>query len=470
MTRNPLLQASSVIGERFLLLVPQVVTIVLISRYLGTEFFGEYSLVWMWAVLFQIAASFGLTESLAREIGREPERASLYFTHGLLLAFAFSAAAMGLLAAGSWAMQYPRAITRAIWLAGGTLLPAAVIGVCRGVLLAQKRVEYITGVAFLEAAILVPLNAYWIVTRAGLLPIIATFILAKALAACLALGLVHARACPLRPPLQRDVFGHLWRINLPFGLANQAPALRFDILLLSKLTSLGTLGLYSAAAKIGELLLVFPLAFYLTMLPRASGDLSDAARPRTEGLNRAFSLYFALVIPLGIGILGFAEPILRLIYEADFTEAAPLLQVQMIFFLFTTFDVAVMMLCRAAGYQARDLAFVAIGRVANLALNALLIPIMGAMGAAIAAALTVLVLLALRWHLVARGIVRIPWHRFTLAPVVTSACLTALFMPLADRMPVVAVALAYAAVYLAIAFAFFPALGFARRAIAGRAG
>jgi O-antigen/teichoic acid export membrane protein len=142
----------------------------------------------------------------------------------------------------------------------------------------------------------------------------------------------------------------------------------------------------------------------------------------------------------------------------------------MIFFLLTTFDVAVMMICRAAGFQARDLGFVAIGRVANLALNALLIPIMGAMGAAIATALTVLVLLALRWQLVARNIVRISWHRFTLMPFVTSTCLAAVFMPLAGRLPVVAVALAYAGAYLAIAFAFFPALAFVRRAFAARAG
>src|SRR5262249_43176892 len=79
--RSPLLQALFVIAERVVFLAPQVTMAVLIGRILGREFFGQYTLLVTWATLFQTLANFGISECLAREIGREPENGSASLAH-----------------------------------------------------------------------------------------------------------------------------------------------------------------------------------------------------------------------------------------------------------------------------------------------------------------------------------------------------------------------------------------------------
>ncbi len=454
MRTRPLLQASFIIGERLVFLVPQATLFVLVSRHLGREIFGQYTLILTWAVLFQTYANFGITECLAKEIGREPEHGSAHFTHGLVLATGF-AVAMALMAPAAWAMHYPLEVRRAILLAGGTLLPAGILGACRGALLAGRQIEYMTAIAVVENLILLPLNVYWVLAGAGLLPIVATFVAAKVVAAGLALAVVHARVSPLRLPLDRGLLARLWRVSAPFGIAAQMPAIRLDILLLSKMTSFGVLGLYSAGSKIAELLLVFPLAFYLTMLPRVANGLAGGAEPAARDLKGPLAWYFALVIPLGVAVIGLAEPILRLVYDVAFVVAAPVLRVQTTAFLLTTVDAMLMMVCRAAGFQGKDLRLVLITAGSNLVLLVLLIPPLGGVGAALAAALSILIGLVLRWRLVTRFIIRLEWSGLIAAPLLASMLLVPLLL-LWDRLPWPLVGLGYLTGYTALALTTFP--------------
>ena len=455
MKTTPLLQASFIIGERLVFLVPQVTLFVLVSRHLGREIFGQYMLILAWAMLFQTYANFGISECLAKEIGREPERASAHFTHGLVLAAGFAIAALVVMVPAAWAMRYPREVTLAIVLAGGTLLPAGILGACRGTLLATRRIEYMTAIGVAENLILLPLNVYWVLAEAGLLPIVATIVAAKAVAAGLALAVVHARVSPLRLPIERGLLWRLWRVSAPFGIAAQMPAIRPDILLLSKMTSFGVLGLYSAGSKIAELLLMFPMAFYLTMLPRVAGGLTEGPEPRTAELRSALAWYFALVIPLGVGVIGLAAPILRLVYGDAFVVAAPVLRIQTAAFLLTTVDAMLMMVCRAAGFQGADLKLVLATAVSNLVLLVLLIPPLAGEGAALAAALSILIGLVLRWRLVTRSIVRLSWSGLILVPLTASMLFVPLLL-LSDRVPWPLIGLGYLAGYGAVALTSFP--------------
>src|SRR5262249_5611734 len=212
-----------IVVERLVYLGPQVTVLVLVSRHLGREMFGQYSLVLTWATLFQTYANFGVTECLAKEIGREPERESLYFTHGVALGVGLGLLSTAVLFPVVWAMHYPVDITVLVLLAGGTLLPTSILGACRGVLLARRKAEYMTAVAAVENAILLPLNVWAILERASLLPIIGTMVLAKAVAACLALGLVHRRGGPrCAPPPPPSPARALWG-RPPVGRPAAAP-------------------------------------------------------------------------------------------------------------------------------------------------------------------------------------------------------------------------------------------------------
>jgi len=463
-TRSPFLQTVFVIAERAIFLVPQVTMFVLISRFYGRDLFGQYTLILTWATLFQTLANFGISECLAREIGREPDRGSTYFTHGLVLGLVFGAIAMTLMVPAVWVMGYPSALTAAILLAGGTLLPTGIVGACRGVLLATRRIQYMVGVGAAESITILVLNTYWVVHRAGLLMIVSTMVLAKLLAAALAFFIVQRRVARISFPLRRTVLRQLGYISAPFGVAAQLPAIRVDMLLLSKLATFGTLALYSAASKVAELGLVLPLAFYLTMLPRVAADLTQVDGPRTEGIRGAFAWYFAAVIPLGIGVMAFAEPVLRLAYGSAFVAGASLLRILMGAFLLTTVDAMLMVICRASGFQRADLKLVMVTSAVNWLLNALLVPRFGVTGAAVATPLSILVGMTLRWRLVSRSIVRLPWAGLIGPPAAAALFLMPFVGPLSGRIPWPFVGIGYLIGYSAIAGVCFPFLRNALRA------
>lgn len=403
---SPLLQASFVVGERLVFLIPQVATLLLVSRLWGQERFGEYALVLAWIRMFQGLINFGITECLARDIGQRPERSSAYFTHGLALVTAFALTGTAILVGAVWVMGYPAQVTLALLVASASLVPAGILGACRGVLLARGRVEYMAGIGGIEAMVLLVCNVTSILAGFGLVPLIAILAAAKTLSAVLGLGVVHRRVTPIGGPLRRELLGTLFRTVLPFGAsaAIAFPATRFDVLILSKLVSFSELGLYSAASKLFEFLFVLPLAFYMAMLPRAASCLAGPPEERRAGLLTPLATYFAILVPLTAATALFAHPILRLLFGAQFVAAEPILRILMLAFLFMTLEVALAMLCKAAGFQQVDFGFTAVVTAFYTAGCFLLIPMLGAAGAAWAIAAGILVGVVLRWRFVTRRV------------------------------------------------------------------
>ncbi len=457
MKTNRLPQAFFVIGERLIFLAPQLTTVVLVSRLWGHERFGEYALVLTWARTFQAFTGFGITECLAREIGREPGRSASYFTHGLALVVGLAVVGVACMTSAAWVMRYPSHVTFAILVASGTLLPTGMNAACRGVLVARGKIQYMVGVGVVESAILLSLNVYWILNGAALLPLIVIMVSANVVSALLTIALVHGRVTPIAGPFNFAVLRQLWNSLLPLGISSIIifPSIRFDIILLSKMATFGEVGLYSAASKITEFLFILTMAFYLPMLPRVTGDLAHRPEPRTDGLRSALAWYFALVIPVGVGIFVLAAPTILFIYGVNFAAAAPLLRIQMATFVAFTVDVALMLVCKAAGFLRADLAFVAASTGLNVSACFLLIPRLGAVGAASAVAVSVLFGLVLRGRLITRLALRLDWITLIRAPLLASVLAAAAALLLAGHLPLPFLAAGYAAAYAVIAMALF---------------
>ena len=449
---NAFLQALFVIGERLIFLVPQATTIILLTHLLESSFFGKYSLVLTWIGLFQTAANFGVSEWIAREIGREPHQGPRYFRHSLVLIVAFSSIAMVVMAVAAWAARYPSDVASSILLAIVSLFPASIVATCRGVLLANQKAEYMMGLALVESLILLPLNIYWILTEAGLLSFVFTIVLAKVVTGLLALKLVQRFVTPFTGQWDRTFWGQLWKAVLPFGLSGLIvfPSIRFDIFLLSKMATFETLGLYAAASKLMELLFVLPMAFFMVMLPQTARDLSALPAQRTERLERSLKWYFAIVIPVGIGVIGFAEPVIVLIYGNTFIDAALLLQIQIFAFLLLTMDVVLAMICKAAGFQRADLKFVLTSSGFNFVLNVLLIPGLMAVGSALALVLSSAIGLILRWRFAGHFVVQLRWLAFLKTPVLLALLLVAICVPLEPWIPWPVLAIGYVVGYGAL--------------------
>jgi len=453
-------QAIFVIAERIIQLIPQLVTIVLISRLMGRSFFGEYALVLTWSATFQLLAHFAITECLSREMAHEPSESPRHFLHGLVLAGLLSVAVMPAMVGVAWAFQYPPGVTHAIWLAAGLLPAASVLAACRAALLVRQRIEYMLAVALLEVLVVLPANVHWVLTGSGLLPIVGTIVAGRWIAASACLVAVHRFAVPLRGPVHRAALKTLWHKLLPYGIGSLLifPNVRFDVLILSKLAVAAQIGLYLAAVKFMDVLFIVPLSFFMVMLPRTASVFASP-RPDLEWLERSLAWYFGLAMPAGVGILVFARGLVLTVYGREFDGTTLLVQLQMITFLLLAVDVALAMIIKAAGYQRVDVRFVGVSTSSNVALCFLLIPLAGGLGAALALIVSVLAGAVLRWLFVYRTVARLRWRTIAVRPLALSGMLAVVCGLGGDFAPWPVLAVAYGAAYAALAVWCLPTVG-----------
>jgi O-antigen/teichoic acid export membrane protein len=200
---------------------------------------------------------------------------------------------------------------------------------------------------------------------------------------------VLARRIGLRIAAERDSWAllrPLLRDAWPLLLSSASIAIymRIDVVMLRNLAGDGAVGIYTAAVRLSEMSYFLPIAMGASLLPsllraRAAGEAAYAERMQ-QYFDLSAGLAYAVALPLAV-----ASPwVVQLAYGAQFAAAAPVLALHVWATLFVFLGVA-----RGQFLVNESLTFfyllaTAAGAVVNIALNALLIPRIGAIGTALA--------------------------------------------------------------------------------------
>ena len=99
-----------------------VVSIAVLTRYLGPEDYGKYTLALMYMQLFGVLADVGLFTTVVREISKDPERTEELVGNTIALRLVLSIVVIALAAAVSLLLPYDHQVRVAILLAGAPLL------------------------------------------------------------------------------------------------------------------------------------------------------------------------------------------------------------------------------------------------------------------------------------------------------------------------------------------------------------
>lgn len=196
------------------------------------------------------------------------------------------------------------------------------------------------------------------------------------------------RSAPrLARPRARETV-ELARGSLPLtlaGLANQVN-MRGDVVVLQALSGASAVGVYSVAARISELAVVLPTAFMNATLPvlvraRRKWGSSD---PRylallQQSYDRAF--WVGILVAGAVGLIG--TVVIDLLLGPEYRPAVPVLWIQLATCPFVFMALVYSKWIIAEGTLWLSLVRHSIGAVINIALNLLLIPSFGLVGAAV---------------------------------------------------------------------------------------
>lgn len=173
------------------------------------------------------------------------------------------------------------------------------------------------------------------------------------------------------------------------GIPTATRALRmliftFDLVMLGLLARRVDVGLYSAAYRVSFLVLGIQGAVHSSFWAAAA----RAADPRALGrvVSRSLGLASAIALPLVVGGIVVATPLMALMFGTSFADGGPMLQWLLVSVACALGHEAFTVALLASGAVRRELTIMSVAAVVNVAANLAVIPAYGARGASIVTA------------------------------------------------------------------------------------
>ena len=285
-----------------------------LTRHLGQAGYGAYETVLSYLFIFTVLADFGLHIIHVREISREPEKekfisGSIFTLRLLMLASVIILA----LVIGIF-LPYSEEIKQGILVASIFVLFSSLSQILAGIFQKYQTFYLVSfsdiltkfvqlGLVFYAVRAGSGLPAFiWILSLTAGIQFAAIFFLSRRF---VRFGLVFDFSYALK----------ILKASLPvaFSILFTAIYIRTDALMLSLMRPVSDVGVYRLAAKILEALVFFPALLVELTMPSFSrfalkkGDAFEAVFKKT------FNILFLMAVPVVLGLILFAKPIVLLL-------------------------------------------------------------------------------------------------------------------------------------------------------------
>lgn len=398
-TRKIALNTGVQVAGKIVVTLVAAVSVVILTRYLGATDYGKFNLAIAYLSLFSIFADVGLFTIVVREISKTPEKTEeiLGNVMTLRLVLALVVILLGILI--SLFLPYPPDVQLAIVIVGASILFGLVNSSMVTVFQARLRMDYSVisdtagrVVAFLAVVVIAWLNlGFYAIVSTAAIGAFATLVITYYFA---------RKLVRIRFLWDYQVHKKLLLTAVPLGLAVAINQIYFraDIFLLSLFRPYSEVGVYALAGKLLEILISFAGFFQNSVFPLISKYVADADQ-RLEGtIQTSFDVLLAAGVPIAVGGILLASPIIRLAGGSQFAQSVPLFQVLVLTVIFA-FVTGLFSYGLIAKDRIRSLLWLNLGfLVFNVALNLVFIPVYGAMAAAVITSLSeFLILLTISW-------------------------------------------------------------------------
>jgi O-antigen/teichoic acid export membrane protein len=306
------------------------ILILAISRMLGREGMGSYTIILTFTGLFELIATLGLGPMIVRGIAADRSQLSFYFSGAMGVALLASAVTLPPMLLILRAMNYPAEIALGIRLLAWTLLLTILqqyfISICEG--LQNMRLRALLSV--LDTAGRLLIGVIMVMRGHGVLGIIEGMIITRAITTLMAFALLGRHIGPafdyrlmLRP------CAGLARAGLPFLFMTIASTVFWSVntLMLSKLSSVEDVGIYNAASRITDVLKTFLFSYQIALLPMLCASFVRSGEQFRQECNVSIKYLALLTVPIATGISVLAPRIIRLVFGHNFDSAIPVLRV-----------------------------------------------------------------------------------------------------------------------------------------------
>ncbi len=445
-----------------------LVTVIATLKWLMPAPYGTFTTLINYTAIVSVVLDLGFNVLYVREGARHPADIQRYLRNVMSLRLVmavggFVVLAIALAVAGLSSLLVPGFLLMVLT-SYSTLL--------RNTLYAVQRLAYEAMAVVLESIVLLALVLIGIKIGAGVTYFVWAYAAQYAFScAYFAIVLwwqkIAVVGWKLEPQLVREWFFQ----GLPFALTFVLTILYFKIdqPLVYAIRPHVEAGWYAAAYKPFEALLFIPMTLLSVVFPVLSVYFRERPQELTDAVSRFFKALLVIGWPIAVGLFVLAHPLTTMFLYPQSEPALRILALALaIGFVNNAF-------IGALSASDRQLSFTwAAGwsLIANLALNLILIPFFGYIGASWATVLTEVVLGVAGWILTRRHIGQVPVLQLTWRPILAGLVMGAVLFPLRNLdgvqviIPIAVGAAVYAGAALLLRAVTSDEIAFARRALA----
>ncbi|MFA6392129.1 MAG: flippase [Patescibacteria group bacterium] len=301
----------------------------LLFRYLGKEGYGNYTTVMVFLQFFGIMVDMGLYIILTKKISEagadEESLVGNIFTIRLISAVVFLGVAPLLVIF----FPYPSVVKTGVALVSLSFLFVTLNQVLQGVFQKHLKMMRVTISEILGRLVLLAGTFLAVYLDQGLTTVLLVVVLSS-FTNFLFTFIFSRKFVKIRLVFDFPVWRRIIKEAYPIALAILFNLVYFkaDILILSLLKSQSDVGIYGAPFKILEVLVTFPAMFAGLAVPVLTQAFTamDYERFRRV-LSKSFDFLVMVALPMIVGTIFIAEPVIDLIAGADFVESGQVLQI-----------------------------------------------------------------------------------------------------------------------------------------------
>ena len=429
---------------------------ILVARHLGPGDFGTWSFIFAFVFVFQMLADFGLTNILVREIARRREEVATILGAVIPLVTLIALLGSGFIVGAVQLMPLGPTAQTATYILGGTVLLTFHAAVFGNVSRAFEDMGLNAVGVVLQRILLLVLVLIALRLDAGLPGIALCYLGERAFQWAFFRFMVRVRYARYRWRIDTSYWFYLLKEGLPVGIGMVLRRISWHIhtFMLTILSTAVAVGLFSSAYRVVQMISVIPFTLAMPMFPVLSRLASVSVERTFSAYLRALKIFMLLGVPIGVWLAVTGAPLIELLFGAAYAEAGNALRMMGIVVVFLFLNGMLVYLFTALGQQRYYMVSVGISVALNLVLDLLLIPVMGILGAALAALVAEAGLFfSATWFLVRQGLV-IQYGRLLGRPLIAALPAAApLLWPLDSPswLPLVAASLAFGVLYLGLA-------------------
>ena len=360
--------------------------IIVLAHLYGQDGVGTYSFAIGLTGFFSIFSDFGLYSYSIKELGRKGDEFKTLFGRMLALRLALSVLVIGALIAIVPLLPLSNEARVVVVLVGLWQVLQRLAEGISGAFVAHEDSEWagalqasVRGVGAI-AAVLVAVIGGGLVLAVAMLPLLGSLQLVWGFWL-----MVRRYGMPrLRGSLasMRELIREVW----PFagtGILSQIYA-RTDIVLIGLILGTDEAGVYNVAYRIIFLLMFIPVFASHALMPQAARMFAESKEELTKLFHKYINFIILVAVPL-VAVVWLAAPdLILLLFGDDFDDSGAILRILTGVIFFGFLNVTLWTFLTAADRQGEAVRLEAASSVANIAGNAMLIPLIGLEGAAIA--------------------------------------------------------------------------------------